>query len=1107
MTRTCKKILTSVFLALCLVASLFAIVACAGTTENEAISYSVTVQTEEAPASGVTVKIRKGGAMYKSLTTGQDGRISFELAADEYDVELSNLPEGYTVPDDTALKLTVTKPDLVVTLEKAFAYTVTLVDAGGAPYYAENVSVIVCNIDTGNCLSPVALGTNGIATIYTAAGNYHTKIVGLPAEVTYDQDEEGYYTGKNFSATDTEMTITIKPNSTTYTTIDLNKTPMTAAEKAAFASDNATAGYTAAAQEFTAIKISKTVEAGTTAYFSLTPTLSGVYFFYMNDAVDYLAEDGIAGFYSEHNYAAGETYSFMAVNNGRVTALAEFVLALPFSSYVEQTSTSSSIPLTIGRAGSNAIVAFNPATAGKYTLTVLGGTSACVRTSTSQPAEKIAPENLPAESDYTQGASETFLYTANHLASGTTIYYAITAKGNYPVTLNVKLEKTGESVDLTTDAEATGLTEQANPEGLITWIPLADGTAENVRLNNGVYQYEENDVYVMITEPIPSSRFSHASALAYLDRENLRTSYTFTEYTATGSTTTDYRLFLRGFKNYDMTPNNQGGHNYDIPETLEKELCYAAYVNDDGAYLLTAELKSFLEKFYENNAQFLNSGMGQFDNEVRDSAWLFPCFYYDNEGTGGPDLSNDPIVGTYKFISKTEDGQISILGDAKSVWDDEKSTYVSASVTADDYKLVVKGDGTFIIYVLEAEYNPEIDNGQWSKSGDTYTFKIPNGKVDMEWNWSDLVFTVTFNSNAQYIKLVGDDASLFAPGTEWEFGNADEIVGGYQLISFTDYDGIHKVGDLQTAYDEEGNQYPGYITAADYKLAVRGDGSFIIYQLGDGYSINMEGTWTKTGSTYAFVYDAGWMTTNFTVTYKSALRYIKIVGDDGEEDTNEGATEFEFGTIDAIVGVYANSDYKLLVNADGTFTIYQLAQSGDTAYKSGTWTKSAGAYTFSYDSITFTVAYNDAAGTLTLTGNDSNTTTWNFQTDAIVGEYAFLTKTEGGDTIKAGDDGITADSYKLVVNKNGYFVIYEGNKVVMAGSWSKTDAGYTFAIPKYKYDESIGEWGAFVALNFTITLNSETGYIKLVGDDGAEGTNAGATTWEFGDALPGATQD
>ena len=761
MTKTCKKLLTSVLLALCLVISAFAIVAC-GKTPNEAVTYTVTVQTEEAPASGVVVKIRKGGATYSNQTTDADGKVSFELAADEYDVTLENLPAHYVVPATASLKLTAEKPDLTVTLEKSFTYTVKLVDEKGDPFYAEGVMVGICTLD-GNCLTPVAIGTDGVAIVDAEAGDYKVQILGLPMNMVYEQDN-GYYAGEHFSATLTEMTITIKE--IPLATLDFSGAPMTAAEKEAFCADNWSFQYNPAAQEFDTYMLTLELDAGETGYFYITAPLEGKYYVFTDYTMIYAESTFNTDYFSRtFFYKAGQQHTITATNDSDETATATLVMTKPFSSYVALSATTNELALTVGRADAGAIVAYTPAATGKYTMTVLGNTSAAVTVSEYEPDDLLY--ELPEDGDYKKDASESFLYSKPYLK--TTIYFVVTVKADkYPVALSVKLAKTGESVDTTTVVGVTEtLAKPVKPEGKeLFGVPMTDGTADTLTKSDGKYYYNGKQVYVKITEPLEKSRFSDGLMLAYMDIGGIfNPDYVFTTLTDTGSATLDYRLFIRGFEDYDYEPGI-GGNVAKIPETLEEENCYANYVNDDGAYPLTEELEIFLKKFYEFN-EFSLAWQLPSNAMDSDSAWLFPCYYYDDE------IVADDIVGEYKFLSKVQWGTSMKVGDAKEEWQG------GGLVTEDDYKLVVDKYGSYTIYELswDGEYN-QLDSGNWTKDGNTYTFTSSDPMWDDEGNPVDFVFTVTFDSTTGYIKLVGNDAtegdeySDPQPATEWEFGTA-----------------------------------------------------------------------------------------------------------------------------------------------------------------------------------------------------------------------------------------------------------------------------------------------------------------------------------------------
>ena len=914
MTKTCKKVLTSVFLALLLVVSLVGIVAC--NKNPKTVAYSVTVQTDATtPASGVEVSISKGGATYEAKTTGADGKVTFDLVPDYYDVELDNLPAHYLVPDSVSLSLTADDRDLVVTLEKAFTYTVHLVDTNGDPYYAEGVTVGICTM-TGNCLEPVPLSANGTAVIdVKSAGDYKVRINGLPADVTYDQDDH-YYTGEYFSATLTEMTITIKPNSVSEINVDFSGAPMTKAEKAAYAESNLYfANY---ADKYDAYKVSKEIGAGATVKFNVTATLAGTYYYFYDydvEAIEYSETTFNSAYFSgTYDYKAGQLHVITAENTSNAAATAELVIVVPCASYVTATAVSSNIPLTQGKAGTNAVVAFTPEATGVYTLTVLGDVSAVATAYDMNPDPFIADEDLPADSDYKTGATASFLVNAPYL--GRTVYFAITLKANsYPANFSVKIEKTADSIDNeTTKQVSETLTQQSVPEGKeLFGIPMTDGTAGSLTFSNGKYYYNDKLVYVKLTSALEANRFSMGLSLAYMDIGGIFSpDYVFTETTDTGSNIVDYRLFIRGFKDYEYQ-EGMGSAGAKIPSVLEEENCYANFVNEDGAYPLTQELKEFLEKFYAANEVMFFFQL-PFEAMDSDSAWLFPCYYYDEE------IVADDIVGEYKLLSYVYQGDSHKVGDEIQVWDDELQTMVPAYVTADDFKLVIDKSGTFTIYKLYEEYDSEM-TGTWTKSADgTYSFVVT-------YMWGGGInFTVTFDKDAHYIKLVGDDAieedDYTQPATTWEFGDkapageddtpdysGDAILGEYKFVSYKNYEGGSAgVGDNKPAGPGAMGEPEPY-TADDFKLEVNSDGTFTIYIWDTNpftqqsfYTELVVGTWSKSGTTYTFIWPDGafegytQVDLILTATLDNASGTLTLSGDNGAEEDSDVEWKFSSAT-------------------------------------------------------------------------------------------------------------------------------------------------------------------------------------------------------------------
>lgn len=372
MTKTCKKVSLSIFLVFffALFAGIFA--SCGETKEepvpkDDAVTYTVTVKYDgTTPASGVKVTVGKGTATYETKETDANGKVEFSLSPDDYDVTVK--AEGYSVAAGSDLKLTKEKHELTVTLTENFAYKVKLVNADGTPYYAEGVMVGICTL-SGNCLTPVAIKEDGMARCSADKGDYHVKITNLPETAAYEQDEEGYYTGENFSAEKTEMTITVY----TVTPVTGAK-PMTEAEKTAFAEKGF--GYTA--NTATAYHFVKTLKAGETAYYSITPDCDGEYYFYKDTAASYLGNGKIfqkgnqgQAIFNILTLKAGTTYYFNVSNPTAAEIEAEFVVEAPVASYSQITG-AGTVNVTIAKEGENAIIELTPAIGASFKLTAQG---------------------------------------------------------------------------------------------------------------------------------------------------------------------------------------------------------------------------------------------------------------------------------------------------------------------------------------------------------------------------------------------------------------------------------------------------------------------------------------------------------------------------------------------------------------------------------------------------------------------------------------------------------------------------------------------------------------------------------------------------------------
>lgn len=730
MTKTSKKLLLSALLAVVIATCLCLFAACGGTTPtDDAVKYTVTVMTDETtPAAGVSVKVKKGGAAFPGKTTGADGKAEFDLSPDNYKVELSSLPAHYSVPDNADLSLTAEKRETTVTLEKNFAYTVTLVNPDNTPYYAAGVLVGICTMD-GNCLAPVALEANGTAIIEATPGDYHVKLTDLPDNALIECDANGYYTGKDFSATDTEMTITVYP-----VTIINAGTAMTGAEKTAYAEAHSDLNT-----EYEAYKATAQVEAGKVAYFAVKADFTSFYYLFNNGAVTYNFDTSSGIFYSNPLIKNGERFLIFARNTGNAAATAEVVVSVPFSSHISVEGKGAAMDARVGKANTNAIIEFTPTEAGTYTLSVSGGVTTAVSVSNTKPAETASGVE---ESEYKQNASKATVIHLDKFEAKTPVYFAITAKSS--VDFRFTIEKTAATQDsrVYKEVQAT-LTPYAKPANKsLHGVPM-DGTAQLV-LKDGVYHLDSEDgpeVVVKITSALDIDRFGEGGRLAYLDLDvNSRfAKYEVISYNAQKDilTINNYANFIRGFIGYEMDDHR----NPIIPTHIETETYYAKFVNEDGVYPLTAELKTFLEEFYAANSEAFYFSVPE--DTATGCEWLFPCYYYDAE------IEQDAIVGEYKFVSLKEDGTSYNIGDE----------YEGIALTAESFKLVISEDGSYKILM----FNPRLQDydesmpkeaGTWKKEGSVYTF------TNMGFDYT----SATFNSATGELTLIDTSIDL-----EWKF--------------------------------------------------------------------------------------------------------------------------------------------------------------------------------------------------------------------------------------------------------------------------------------------------------------------------------------------------
>ena len=661
MTKLRNKLVLAI-LALCLAMFAGVFVACGGSDEggSASLDYTVTVKADGAAASGVKVTVKKGKTPVDNKKTGADGKATFKLPKDSgYTVALSDLPAGCAVPEG---ELGFgDKYELTVNLESSF-YTVKLVKEDGSPFYAENVTVGICLADSGNCLTPVRIGTDGVAKIDAAKDNYHIQIIGLPQNYAYANEEKyalrinpeyGNYFWENSEDRFVPLSATVTEQTVTICEVDFVEfeTPLSAAKLAE---------YEAAGYEIRGSAYGKTgtVPAKSTAYFAFTAEFTGNYMFYYMDDASYMVnrefrcgengseDDSYVNPYANHygyQIAAvkGKTYYINATNDGDSALDLEFVLAAPGASAATATG-AGDVPVTVYTANASAIIAFSSAAPASFKVTDNGSATAIGCYADYSDAADMW-KNLDV-GDYAANSEVSFKYTQKLM--GTTVYLAVAVKADaYPATVTVNIAKLHNIPDTQLDKPLESTLAQFADGAAgksLTPVPFSASLTKNP--TDGYY-YDNNGnlIVVNLTGNLPTTRFNVGGQEVPLLYLELYSNFAIVPYVidATpsadltaldkGYTYDDYRMMLRGFKDYAQDERG----NSSIPTGLTGNF-YAKYVNSDGVYPLNDELKSVLQLMtawlidYEERTN--NSVL---PNAADECLWMFPCFYYGGSADQG----------------------------------------------------------------------------------------------------------------------------------------------------------------------------------------------------------------------------------------------------------------------------------------------------------------------------------------------------------------------------------------------------------------------------------------------------------------------------------------
>ena len=216
-----KKILI-LALALCMMASMLALVSCNKDKGNDTDgtdgdgnstetptgdSYTITVvDGANTPVAGVKVMIDPG---YKTYTSDQNGKITFETDKTGLKVAILSAPEGYEYSsnavsfkkDSKELKLTVTKIE-----DEKVTYTVTVIDQNGDAVVGAGVQLCY----NGTCLLPVNTNDSGVMTNSLTGGYEVSVLLTLPDGYSKEPVSGKYHAV--IPEGETEITVTVTKN-------------------------------------------------------------------------------------------------------------------------------------------------------------------------------------------------------------------------------------------------------------------------------------------------------------------------------------------------------------------------------------------------------------------------------------------------------------------------------------------------------------------------------------------------------------------------------------------------------------------------------------------------------------------------------------------------------------------------------------------------------------------------------------------------------------------------------------------------------------------------------------------------------------------------------
>lgn len=634
------RVLT-VFLALC-----FGVLAACGETEqpepSNAVTYSVTVlYPDGTPVEGVKVKWDS----YSPKTTDANGQASISLEADEYEITLSNLPNGYTYTPVTATSadrgVTITLTAENEAVQENSAYTITVLDPDGEPL--ENVTVSLSTSSATVCL-PAKTDAQGKAVCEVEAGVYYVQLSGYPEEYVYDVSTAVT------KANGDSVTVQLSPlNVLDYT----DKTTLTSDEKSAL---NLSYSY-----DCYAFNVSLT--ANELAYFAVKVPLTGEYILFLRNAVGTV--NGIT--YSSNSFDSQQSLNYFgATTIGQsisctANILSYFtmdstkdeeltvILACPEIVPTVSVTETGTYEITISAEYGYAEIAFKPNEAGVYSLA--SDTDDYDPKIAYYPFGRSSWDNVPDSYKDDNGGDGNNFYFEVSITESELFDESGDKSGNvwyFHIFLNDELaENESALIKLIVTREGDVYEKQRVVQYIKAETPLSqfreyDGTLTSLRLNSAsVIVYNQTDGFYHVGDvngPVLVVSLTKAVTDYYdvplVELDKAGTSGTPFRFNVTPAENlndislpyvfNDYSIMLRGFKNYSYSYS--GSTLVPTEPEPETDNYYSKYVNSDGVYGVTEELREFLELFAAANQNWIQSCTS--DVTESDYLWLFACAYY-----------------------------------------------------------------------------------------------------------------------------------------------------------------------------------------------------------------------------------------------------------------------------------------------------------------------------------------------------------------------------------------------------------------------------------------------------------------------------------------------